>query len=289
MLVPEAALSLPRIEVIDKFHFEIVKGCQLRCVGCPNSTLRPTVQRIDVDDFDECLRNVDVAEVRYLRLFAFGEPLLHHNLAGILGCIRVQRWKVGRVEISTNAQHADWEDLEAAIKSRVLTTLAVSCDGDGTPQQYEALRPPSRWERLLEFLERARSLRDRHDPALQLMTRTICPDAQGQARWTALLEPLGWKPEFRGWLYLPESAVNMTGRTPRIPRRVCSFQQVHDRLYVDWDGSVVPCCAHPRAGMFGNLHVQRFSEIVRGRRRAEMLERMASDRAAMPICGSCEF
>jgi radical SAM protein with 4Fe4S-binding SPASM domain len=121
------------------------------------------------------------------------------------------------------------------------------------------------------------------------MTRTICTDPQAQARWRNLLEPRGWTPEFRGWLYLPESEQNMTGRAIRVPKAVCSFQRVNNRLYVDWDGTVVPCCAHPRAGVFGNLHRNTYNEIMRARARAEMLAMMAADRASMPICNACEF
>lgn len=280
---------MPRIEVIDKFHFEIVKGCQLRCVGCPNSTLQPKVKRIAVEDFDFFLGKVDIRHVAYLRLFNFGEPLLHRNLAGILECIPRQRWSVGRVEISTNAQFASWDDLEAAFRTRILTHLSVSCDGDGTPEEYMRLRPPSRWEKFIEFLERAYELRERYCPEMELMTRTVCTDPVAQARWRSVLEPRGWEPEFRGWLYLPEAELNMTGRPIAAPRRICSFQAVHNRLYVDWDGTVVPCCVHPRAGVFGNLRESTYNEIMRSQARAGMLQELAANRPAMRICGSCEF
>ena len=58
-------------------HFDIVNGCQLRCVGCPNSTLEPKIQRISIDDFDLCMGNIDVERIHTLRLFNYGEPLLH--------------------------------------------------------------------------------------------------------------------------------------------------------------------------------------------------------------------
>src|SRR5687768_14221729 len=185
----EPALHFPRIEKIDKFHFDIVHGCQLRCVGCPNSTLQPKVRRIEVEDFDFLLGRVDVRHVAYLRLFSFGEPLLHRNLGGILECIPRQSWSVGRVEISTNAQFVDWDDFEAALKTRILTHISVSCDGNGTPEEYEQLRPPSRWDRFIEFLERTYELRERHCPEMELMTRTICTDPVAQARWRNVLEP----------------------------------------------------------------------------------------------------
>ena len=65
-------------------HFDIVHGCQLRCVGCPNSTLEPKIYRIPVADFSRCLANIDVERIHTLRLYNYGEPLLHKKIASIV-------------------------------------------------------------------------------------------------------------------------------------------------------------------------------------------------------------
>lgn len=281
--------TIPKIKVIEKAHFEIVRGCQLRCVGCPNSTLQPKVKRIEVEDFDRCLRNIDVDHIIYFRLFNYGEPLLHHDLPGILARIPDQSWRTKVVEISTNAQFVDWPSFEQAISLGILSQLIVSCDGDGSPEDYERLRPPSRWEKLIEFLDRASEIRDRLSPGLGLFTRTICVDPEAQARWRAILEPRGWIPEFREWGYSPDSLENMTGRELRFRTGICAFQKTNHRLYVDWDGTVVPCCAHPRAGEFGNLLNQSFNDILFGERRAEFIAAQGADRKKMLVCNSCEY
>jgi len=64
-------------------HFDIVHGCQLRCVGCPNSTLEPKIHRIPVEDFALCLGNIDVERIHTLRLYNYGEPLLHYAPARV--------------------------------------------------------------------------------------------------------------------------------------------------------------------------------------------------------------
>jgi radical SAM protein with 4Fe4S-binding SPASM domain len=281
-------------------HFDIVHGCQLRCVGCPNSTLEPKIHRISIDDFALCLGNIDVERIHTLRLFNYGEPLLHKQLASIVAEIPKQRWKASCVEISTNAQWVDWHELEEAIKQEVLTRLVVSCDGDGSPEQYEALRPPSKWEKLIEFLDRAAYLRDRWAPAMQLWTRTVVRTRKDMDRWNQVLQPRGWTPEFRRWMSLPESAQNMTGRAVITPNAPCVFladPQVFtahpwfgeiNLLYVDADGTVVPCCMHPRAGEFGNLKRQKYSEIVAGDPRRQFKDELGKRRATMSICGTCD-
>jgi MoaA/NifB/PqqE/SkfB family radical SAM enzyme len=277
------------ITVLDKLHIDIVHGCQLRCLGCPNSTLQPKVKRISVEDFDRILRNIDVDHIHMLRRFNFGEPLLHHDLPGILSKIPGQRWRADRIEISTNAQFVDWPSFEEALGLGVLTQLVVSCDGDGTPEEYERLRPPSRWSKFIEFLERTRELRDRLCPSMQLYTRTICEDPGAQARWSQVLGSRGWTPEFRGWGYLPEATENMTGRELRIPNGLCGFMRTSHRLYVDWGGTVVPCCVHPRASVLGSLREKSFNEILRDRARANFMARMEDDRKSMRIYNTCVF
>ena len=283
-------------------HFDIVHGCQLRCIGCPNSTLEPFVKRIAVEDFDRGLRNIDVERIHTLRLFNYGEPLLHKRLPEILKCIPRQSWKASIVEISTNAQTVYWESFEEAIKLEIVNRLVVSCDGDGTPEDYERLRPPSRWSRLIEFLDRVREMRDKWAPAMQLATRTVCnPDPpENRERWRQILQSRGWTPEFRRWMNLPDSAANLTGRFMTVPEGACGYLAPSEAfvghpwhgqinlLYVDYDGTVVPCCQHPRAGTLGNLFESTYNEILQSSTRENFIRFMDKNRRSMPVCSSCD-
>ncbi len=282
------------------FQIDIVHGCQLRCVGCPNSTLMDKVRRIEVEDFRRCIENVDVDHIQYMRLFNFGEPLLHNNLTGIFEVLRAQPWRADTLEISTNAQYCNWEDFTSAVRMGLLDRLVVSCDGDGTPEQYEALRPPSKWKKLIEFLQRAREIRDKYAPDLELVTRTIIEDVEAMNRWRETLEPLGWEPEFRDWKVLPESLENRTGRELLVPQDVCTFVAPSSRfsvlyrgelnqLYVDASGTVVPCCAHPKAADLGNLMEQRATELLSSPKRDAFIKQLETDRSSIPICNACEF
>jgi radical SAM protein with 4Fe4S-binding SPASM domain len=292
--------AFERARSLHTFQIDIVHGCQLRCVGCPNSTLMEKVRRVDVEQFRQCIENVDVEHIQYMRLFNFGEPLLHDNLTGIFEVLKAQPWRAEVLEISTNAQFCNWDDFASALQVGMLDRLVVSCDGDGTPEQYEALRPPSKWHKLIEFLSRARELRDKHAPDLELITRTIVEDTAAMERWRAILEPLGWEPEFRDWKVLPEAQENMTGRAVEVPSDVCTFMAPSSRfgvlyhgevnqLYVDANGTVVPCCAHPMAANLGSLKEQRVTELLASPVRGAFIKRLQTERHAIPICNACEF
>ena len=281
-------------------HIDIVHGCQLQCIGCPNSTLMDKVKRIAVTDFATILGNVDVDHVHTLRLFNFGEPLLHRRLDKIVAEIASQKWKPAFVEISTNAQYVDWANFEEMLKLQVVNKIAVSCDGDGSAEKYEALRPPAKMEKLVHFLKKSRELCDKWSPATQLITRTIIDTEEDKENWLKMLLPLGWEPEFRKWMILPDSAENPSQRIAHEVDGSCFFMADSSEftgntwqgdiqlLYVDSDGTVVPCCFHPQAGVFGNLLHEKFSDLVMGKKRSEFKSRMEKDRKSMPVCGKCE-
>jgi radical SAM protein with 4Fe4S-binding SPASM domain len=272
---------------LKKVHFDIVDGCQLKCIGCPNSTMSKKVSRINPDVFDECLKNIDVPHISLFRLFILGEPLLHDNVPDLLVKLSQQHYSIKTVEISTNANHHNFKQLEEIFKTGRLNRLAVSCDGEGTPEEYEKYRPPAKWLRLIEFLERAKELRDRYAPSVELVTRTISVTPEGKNKWLKLLSPLGWSPDFRGWTYMPGSANDMTGTSPCKTKGLCLYMKDPRLLYIDADGQVNPCCVTLEAGRFGSLRELTFSEILKGEKRKIMADEMRSNRTQMPICGQC--
>jgi radical SAM protein with 4Fe4S-binding SPASM domain len=273
---------------IMKMGFDIVHGCQLRCIGCPNSTIKPKIYHIPVDDFQKCLKHVDADYIHLFRFFNFGEALLHPDLPTLVNQIREYSFKVNKVELSTNTQNCDFTKLSEVFKGKQINILAVSCDGDGTPEEYERIRTPAKWERLIEFLTKSKELRDKYHPELKLITRTVCETEEGQRRWREIVEPLGWTPQFRGWLNLPDS--KRTLNKPKVDKNgLCIYMSEREKCcYIDTDGTVVPCCLHPKAYVLGNLKEQRLSEIFSGEQRKNFRRLMRKKRSSLPVCSQCE-
>jgi radical SAM protein with 4Fe4S-binding SPASM domain len=132
------------------------------------------------------------------------------------------------------------------------------------------------------------------------MTRSVIRSREDRERWESVLLPLGWTPEFRGWMILPESAENPSDRELVRQNGSCFFmadaEEFSDNpwrgevnlLYVDTDGNVVPCCYHPKAHVFGNLKQQSYNEILNGDVRKAFKARQETDRQSLSICSQCE-
>jgi MoaA/NifB/PqqE/SkfB family radical SAM enzyme len=272
-------------------HIDIVGGCQLKCVGCPEAINGRKITMIEPDLLRQCLNNIDVDWIGMLRLFNFGEPLLHKKLLEVMNVVdefRAGHVRVGRVEISTNAQGSNMPQLEQALKNNSIDLIAVSCDGDGTKEQYEEMRPPSKWTKLLRFLDAVANIKAQNKLDVVLQTRTVVQSKEDEERWNSVLLPRGWTPEFRPRYNLPAAPENRSGHELRMGQGICSHLR-NPSLFVDVDGTVVPCCAHPRAGVFGNLGSHKFSEIAAGLPRTQFVEFMDKRRPEMNLCNECEL
>jgi hypothetical protein len=140
---------------------------------------------------------------------------------------------------------------------------------------------------LIEFLAKSKEYRDRYSPKTTLMTRTVCTDAGGQRRWTAVLAPFGFTPEFRSWMILPSAKANPSGRAPMVRNMVCPLL-VLNNLFCDYDGALLPCYLDPRACVLGDLREQRWSAIWFGWKKLDFMLRLMRERRSMAICGACE-
>ena len=265
-------------------HVEVVHGCQLRCVGCINSITKPKIVPTSLEDVRRIFSNIDCVEsVALLRLFNYGEPILHPELPAVIEIARtVPNWKVGCLELSTNGQFKNRSRLSDIIRTRGVDTLIVSCDGNGTPEDYEKLRPPGKWTTLMSFMTDAAELRDEFAPKMALIARSCVKRGSDMRRWREAL-PKGWVPEFRGWMALPD-APNVTGLRFKQGKGSCYFVQ-GDQLYVDSDGMVIPCCAHPRAAELGSLMDTPLSEIWP--EQAVFSKSLEERREG--VCARCEF
>ncbi|MGW8324095.1 MAG: radical SAM/SPASM domain-containing protein [Desulfobacterales bacterium] len=271
---------------LQRLGIDVVGGCNLRCVGCPNSTLLRKIQYTNIDNFSRILSNIDVKHIEFLKLYNFGETLLHPRLNELLKIIKNQKWSVKHVEISTNGQVINEDMLRAIFNSRIITRFGVSCDGDCTAEEYERLRPPAKWDNLKAFLETTYAIRYGFDFKIKFFLKILC--SVNKKDWRLFAKQYGYDIQWRKWRKAPDS-IKYQNAEIKVPNHACRHvESSRIRCYIDWNGDVIPCCNHPKAAVFGNLKEQKFSEIYRGKKRKAFIDMLNKSRRNSPICGKCE-
>lgn len=270
---------------LQRLGIDVVGGCNLKCVGCPNSTLDRKIQFTDPSDFNKYLSNIDVKHIEFLKLYNFGETLLHPKLGEILAIIRNQKWSVKHVEISTNGQIIDLEKFRYIFTSPV-TRFGVSCDGDCTPEEYMKLRPGGKWEKLVEFLIIANEQKIKYKSKAKMFIKVLCTGNKNL--WKKMAKEFKYNIQWRKWRKAPDS-IKYKDTVLNVPNHSCRHvESSRIRCYVDWNGDVVTCCNHPKAAVFGNLKEQKFSEIYYGQKRKAFIAMLNKNRRKSPICGKCD-
>ena len=271
---------------LQRLGIDVVGGCNLKCVGCPNSTLDRKIQFTDPSDFNKYLSNIDVKHIEFLKLYNFGETLLHPELGTILRIIKEQKWSVKHVEISTNGQYYNLNLLYDILASNIVTRFGVSCDGDCTAEEYERLRPPAKWNKLMDFIEKTSKLHYYYNSMSKLFLKILCTGNKNN--WKELAKKNRFDIQWRKWRKAPDS-IKYKDTVLKIPNHSCRHvESSRIRCYVDWNGDVVPCCNHPKAAVFGNLKEQKFSEIYHGPKRKAFIAMLNKNRRNSPICGRCD-
>ena len=275
--------SLPSVYWID-----VTRECNLRCIMCPQSRgLAPRPAKMPVGLFKRIVD--DVCENRPLiKLYISGEPLLHESLfemidhAGARAC---------QTMIHTNAVGLTQEMSERLLASS-LTFLSFSFDG-GSPEVYERLRPPAKFEQVRSNIRRYLDLRRQrgHGPHTTIeIIRMRDTDSLLQPfveAWMASGADDVHIAPYLTWHGLADDRhVEARPQSPRF--KPCAAPFHHGCILSD--GTAVPCCLDVNGAIpLGDVTKSRFREIWFGndyrRLRLQMLT------ATFPtdcICERCD-
>jgi MoaA/NifB/PqqE/SkfB family radical SAM enzyme len=245
------------------YWLDITRECNLRCIMCPQSRgLAPQPPQMPFDLFRALVDEIG-ANRPLLKLYLSGEPLLHPDLvemidyAGAGGCSTM---------VHTNAVSLTPE-LSERILASSLTFLSFSFDGC-SPEVYERLRPPARFEQVRSNIRRHLDLRRQRGRGPHTTIEII------RMQDTEPLIP----PFIEEWMTLGADDVRVAPyltwhglvddrrveRPPAAPRfKPCAAPFQHGCILSD--GTAVPCCLDVNARIpLGNVTHSRFREIWAG-------------------------
>jgi len=270
------------------YWIDITRLCNLKCVMCPQS--RGLAQRGAQMSMDLFRRIIDdVGENQPLiKLYLSGEPLLHDRLFDMIDYATVSGC---RTMLHTNATVLT-KEMSRRILSSSLSFLSFSFDGC-TPEVYEKLRPPARFDRVRANIVQYLELRGRNGDAGPHTTMEILRMRETEAliddfvsEWEGsgvddvhVADYMMWHDTVEDRRV--ESASGGEGYNP------CAAPFRHGCILAD--GTVVPCCMDVDGQMpLGDVTRHRFRDIwFNNRYRQLRLQMLTGSVPAGSICERC--
>jgi len=242
------------------YWIDVTRECNLKCIMCPQSRgIAPGPAKMPLALFQSIVD--DVCENHpLLKLYLSGEPLLHE---GLLAMIDYAGAKGCQTMIHTNATGLTPEMVERLLSSS-LGFLSFSFDGC-SPEVYERLRPPAKFEQVCANIQRYLDLRRQcgHGPhtTIEIIRMRDTDSLIGPfvEQWMARgADDVRIAPYLTWHGLVDDRHVEAQGECPLFKPCAAPFQ--HGCILSD--GTVVPCCLDINGRMpLGNVTKTRFREI----------------------------
>lgn len=285
------------MKTFKKVYIEITSVCNLACSFCP-PTLR-TKGMIKVEQFEKTLDQL-VGHTKYIYLHVKGEPLLHNRIDQLLDAAHERGFKVN---ITTNGTliKKNRHKLLGKPALRQVNFSLHSFDGhEGSEnrekylgdilefvrdsREYNTIISYRLWNlkrdeqtdldrrknrETLDILENEYNLdfkiEERVEPGKGVkIAKNVYLNQDHEFRWPSLLAP-----EDKG-------------------KGFCHALRSHAAILVD--GTVVPCCLDGEGVInLGNIHEQKFGDIVEGERATNLVEGFSRREAVEELCRKCGY
>ena len=165
-----SCLQIARRRFPPVVRVETTNRCNARCSICPHRSMTRPLQTMSDALYrrviDECAEN----RCREVQLHNFGEPLLDRSLPERIAYAK--RQGIRKVKIFSNGSllNEAW--------ARELDEIKISLDG-ATKEEFEWIRPPLRFERVVDNIHRLVVLRDRRDSPLRVFVACCSTSDRG--------------------------------------------------------------------------------------------------------------
>jgi len=227
----------------------INSGCQSHCLMCPLPG-RPDGRRVRLMDpalFESLMVQAEEWGLPALTLGLGSEPLLHPEAPRLAA--RAVRAGVMDIRLGTNGLLLT-ADLARALVESGLTRLEVSVDA-ARPETYRRVRGGdlNELERALEIFLDQRGRAGSETPLLRLSFLRLAETLAEEAEFLDRFGPLADMLSLQEPIWFPGTGLPAPGPGSRFLAENCA--QPWQRLAVDQDGRLWPCCSWPTASIPG--------------------------------------
>ena len=133
--------------MIEYAYIETTNYCNLQCTFCNRHEVIGALQHMPVDKFIELMEKIKHHPINTAKLMGMGEPFMHPKFNEICRIFK-QYFPDAFLIVATNCQYKIRPWFEDCLKHIDMLYLSI----DGYEDTYETYRPPSKWEKLIQFL-----------------------------------------------------------------------------------------------------------------------------------------
>ena len=135
-------------EPITYAYLETTNYCNLHCSFCNRDDVVKKLQHMSLANWEIVLEKLKDHPISETKLMGLGEPFLHPKFSTICKMFKEYFPKAFLI-VATNCQYKMNDNFKDSLKYIDLLYLSI----DGYKESYEKFRPPSKWDKLINFLE----------------------------------------------------------------------------------------------------------------------------------------
>jgi len=133
---------------IDYAYLETTNYCNLQCITCNRQDVIGPLRHMPLQDFAHIMAKLKDHPIREAKLMGMGEPFLHPQFSRITKLFK-DTFPTAKLISATNAQYLLTQNFVDSLKYIDMLYISI----DGAYENYERMRPPSKWKKLISFLE----------------------------------------------------------------------------------------------------------------------------------------
>jgi MoaA/NifB/PqqE/SkfB family radical SAM enzyme len=252
-------------------YIETTNHCNLRCITCNRQDVIGPLKHMSLNDFSQIMAKLQDHPIQEAKLMGMGEPFLHPQFSDIVKTFKAT-FPGAKLISATNAQYKLTKNMENSLKYIDMLYISI----DGANGNYERMRPPSKWNKLITFLEDLQKV-NRYDCNI-VVNYTVSP---GIVYDIPIVEELSKKYNIgevrlnlvQNW---NEDESTTTGYTDeelkflekykgqikgRAPWTWSDCFWIKEGLYCTVEGNIKVCCMNTAAKSLGNIFEQSVDEI----------------------------
>ncbi len=138
-------------------YLETTNYCNLKCTFCNRDEVVKKLKHMSLSDWRTVLEKLKDHPIKEAKLMGLGEPFLHPKFSIICEMFK-EYFPDAFLIVATNCQYKMNKNFTESLKFIDLLYLSI----DGYKESYEKFRPPSKWSKLIKFLDELKNI-NRHN------------------------------------------------------------------------------------------------------------------------------